>query len=196
MSMPDSVERPEEVRTHSALRAWWLCKVGGYRLKLQIKSEPVPTVFRSIRFKKTWVLELPGSDEGSNETPTIEQNEPRIENKSFKQCSVCSFSWPTRASLLSDANIQIIGYQVHFEQLLTGLFLFDHSCGGTIAFEASHFQDLYDGPIFAEPLTGSDECPGYCLYESQLLPCPAECECAYVREIIQVVNNWPEAKRD
>jgi len=191
----DITERCGEVRTHSALRAWWLCKARGYRIKLQVKSDPVPTAFRRIRYKKTWVLELPASAKGSNEKPTTEQNAPRLENEGFKRCSVCGFLWPTRASLLSDVNVQIIGYRAHFEQLLTGLFLFNHSCGNTIALEASHFQDLYEGPVFAEPLTGSDACPGYCLYENELLPCPAECECAYVREIIQVVKNWPEAER-
>ncbi len=193
-STPDVPEKRGEVRTHSALRAWWLRKCRGYRLKVQVKSDPVPTAFRRIRYKKMWVLELSASDKGSNEKPTTEQDEPRPENEGFKRCSVCGFVWPTRASLLSDVNVQIIAYQVHFEELLTGLFLFDHSCGGTFAFEASHFQDLYDGLMFAEPLTGSDACQGYCLYESELRPCPAECECAYVREIIQIVKNWPKAR--
>ena len=163
-------------------------------LKIQVKSNPVLTAFRRIRYKKTWVLEHPASDKSSSEEPTIEQDEPRLENECFKQCDVCGFVWPTRDSLLSDVGVHITGYQAHFAQLLAGLFLFNHLCDGTFAIEASHFQDLYDGPIFAEPLTGTDACPEYCLYATVLLPCPAECECAYVREIIQIVKNWPKAE--
>jgi len=195
MPTPDITEKRGEVVTRSALQAWWLRRVKGYRLKLQVKSDPVPTLFRFIRYKKKWVLELPESDKGINDKPTVEPEEPPLENQGFKRCNVCGFLWPTRASLLSDANVQIIGYQVQFEQLLAGLFLFNHSCGETFAFEASYFQDLYDGPIFTESCAGSDVCPEYCLYEDELRPCPAECECAYVREIIQVVKNWPKAER-
>jgi hypothetical protein len=45
-----------------------------------------------------------------------------------------------------------------------------------------------------ERKTGTEECPGYCLHQDELQPCPARCECAYVREIIQIIRNWP--KRD
>ena len=40
------------------------------------------------------------------------------------------------------------------------------------------------------------ECPEFCLHKSELRPCPAKCECAYVREIIQVIKDWPKKKRD
>lgn len=39
---------------------------------------------------------------------------------------------------------------------------------------------------------GTDECPGYCLHEDELKPCDAECECAYAREIVQLVKAWPK----
>ena len=181
----DTSKTRREIRTHSALRAWWLCKIKGYRLKHRMRSEPVATVFRRVRYKKTWVLGL----------PAIEPEEPQLENEAFKRCSACGFLWSTRASLLSDPDLRIIGYQARFEQLLAGIFLFNHSCGGTLAFEASVFQDLYDGLMFEEPLTGTDACPEYCLYADELRPCPAECECAYVREILQIVKNWPKDDR-
>lgn len=107
----------------------------------------------------------------------------------FKECSVCNFQWPLRKEFLRDPNIEIIGYQVHFEELTEGLFLFNHSCKGTLAITAKEFNDLYDGPIFAERATGSDDCPGHCLHQNDLDPCPAKCECAYVREIIQVIKH-------
>ena len=41
----------------------------------------------------------------------------------FKKCTVCDFEWALRDDFLSDRNIEIIGYQVHFEELAEGLFL-------------------------------------------------------------------------
>jgi hypothetical protein len=111
-------------------------------------------------------------------------------NAVFKKCSLCDFVWSLRDDFLRDPNIEIIGYQVHFEELKEGFFLFNHSCKGTLTIPVVEFIDLYDGPIFKERVTGSEDCPGYCLYEEELGPCPAKCECAYIREIIQVVKNY------
>lgn len=115
---------------------------------------------------------------------------PVDENTFFKECSVCDFKWPLRDEFLKDPNIEIIGYQVHFEELAEGLFLFNHSCKGTLAIIANEFKDLYDGPIFSERATGSDDCPGHCLHQKDLDPCPVKCECAYVREIIQAIKHY------
>ena len=57
------------------------------------------------------------------------------------------------------------------------------------------FQDLYSGEIFVERATGSAQCPGHCLHQDNLLPCPARCECAYVREVMQIIRQWPKAGR-
>lgn len=86
----------------------------------------------------------------------------------------------------------MIGYQVHFDELVAGLFLFDHNCGTTFSIQAGSFQDLYDGPMFIEKLTGTEECGGHCLHKDDLRPCPAKCECAYVRKIMQVILSWPK----
>jgi len=106
----------------------------------------------------------------------------------FNVCPNCNFVWDNRADFLDDSEVTIIGYQVHFKMLETGLFLFNHSCKGTFSLEVSAFNDLYDGPVFVERATGSDSCPGHCLHESLLEPCPAQCECAYVREIIRLLQ--------
>ncbi len=114
-------------------------------------------------------------------------------NSIFKKCPVCAFELATRDSLLKDRNIEIIGYQAHFEELTSGLFLFNHLfCKGTFALQAGFFKDLYKDVIFSERATGSKECPGHCLHEDELGPCPANCECAYVREIIQLIKIWPK----
>lgn len=86
----------------------------------------------------------------------------------------------------------MIGYQVDFDELMAGLFLFNHICGTTLAAKADDFQDQYDGPIFTERLIGTKGCEGHCLHKDDLRPCPAKCECAYVREIVQVILNWPK----
>ena len=111
----------------------------------------------------------------------------------FKRCPNCGFEWSSRDDFLSDPRLRVIGYQVNFQSLDAGIFLFNHKCNGTLAIPLEQFKDLYDGPIFTERATGSDDCPGFCLYEDRLEPCPARCECAYVREILQIVREWPKA---
>jgi hypothetical protein len=109
----------------------------------------------------------------------------------FAQCTLCQSAWKTRADFLADPHLKIIGYQVAFTDLAAGFFLFNHSCGTTLARPVAEFQDLYDGPLFASRATGSEECPGYCLRQEDLRGCPAECECASVRAIIQIILAWP-----
>jgi hypothetical protein len=110
----------------------------------------------------------------------------------FKRCSKCGFVWPERAAFLSDPDLRMIGYQVDFEELTAGLFLFNHVCGTSLAISANDFQDLYGGPVFTERLNGTKKCDGHCLHKDDLSPCPAKCECAYVREIVQVILEWPK----
>ena len=110
----------------------------------------------------------------------------------FKICPSCGYVWDTRELFLSDPDLSIIGYQADFRTLEMGLLLFNHRCKSTLAVKAGMFRDLYDGTVYPERKTGSDDCPAYCLNESQLAPCPASCECAYVREIIDRINYWPK----
>ena len=111
----------------------------------------------------------------------------------FKTCPLCSKIWPTREEFLSDDDLDLIGYQVDFEELTLGLFLFNHSvCKTTLAIRAGLLKDLYIGPVFKHRRTGQKDCPGYCLKRTQLAGCPAECECAWVRELLQVIRRWPK----
>jgi len=109
----------------------------------------------------------------------------------FKTCPNCGFGWPTREAFLDDPALELIGYQVNFQKLKLGCFLFNHSCKATLALHANAFWDLYQGAFFQERATGSDQCPAYCLHQDVLDPCHAKCECAFVREILQVIKNWP-----
>ena len=111
----------------------------------------------------------------------------------FKVCPLCCLVWQTRDEFLADTTVELIGYQVHFTDLKLGYFMFNHdACGTTMALVAEKFSDMYPGEPFQKRLTGSDACPAYCLHEDELDPCPAACECSYVRDIIQTIRTWPK----
>ena len=113
--------------------------------------------------------------------------------QAFKECPCCGKPWLTREMFLSDPAIEIVGYQVTFNELELGYFLFNHlvdDCGTTMAVEAGDFKDLYNGPIYSNPLTNTEQCLEYCLNKYDLRPCTAECVCAWTREIIQIILHW------
>lgn len=111
----------------------------------------------------------------------------------FKRCPLCGATWPDRDSFLRDSELKLIGYQADFSRLELGLLLFNHVCSTTLSLKVAAFKDLYDGPVFKERKTGNPECLGLCLKRSELAPCPAKCECAYVREIMRMIQGWGKA---
>ena len=112
----------------------------------------------------------------------------------YKRCPSCGFQWLDRDDLLSDENIVLVGYQINFMRLEAGIVLFNHSCKGTLALSAVDFTDLYDGAVFERKVLGTDSCPGHCLHEEDFRPCPVECECGYVRNILHKIKNWPKRR--
>lgn len=111
--------------------------------------------------------------------------------ETYKECG-CGTSWEGRETFLTSKDVEIVGYQVNFKALTAGLFLFNHNtCGSTLAISASDFEDLYDGPVFRERQTGKEDCPGHCLHDHELSSCPVDCECAWVRQVVQTIKNWP-----
>lgn len=109
----------------------------------------------------------------------------------FKVCSMCGKVWRSRQDFLADEDIICIGYQVEFRDLEFGLFQFNHvTCRTTLAISASRFTDLHTGPVFEAQLTGTAECPGYCLRQDELRPCPARCSCAFVRGVLERLVHW------
>ena len=111
------------------------------------------------------------------------------EQKNFKVCTFCGAPWATREEFIKDPELELVGYQSNFNNLEAGLFLFNHSCGTTIAIPVEKFTDLYNGPIFSEAKTGSDECLGLCKQRRNLQACPVKCECAWVREVLQILKS-------
>jgi hypothetical protein len=111
----------------------------------------------------------------------------------FATCSMCHEVWMDREGFLSDPRVDVVGYQANFDDLEAGLFLFNHAkrgCESTLAVEVGRFEGLAPGPIYKESLHGTDECPDYCLRQEELRSCPLPCECAYVRDVLQVMRNW------
>ncbi len=105
----------------------------------------------------------------------------------FKKCNACGEQWEERMDFLSDENLQLIGYQVDFENVQNGLFLFNHTCGTTLAIPVWKFLDLYSGPKYTDATTGGEECPRHCLDVKNLEPCAAPCIYAHVREIMHII---------
>ena len=110
----------------------------------------------------------------------------------FKKCGSCGVSWPTRVAFVSDPQVLLVGYQPNFVFLEKGLFLFNHTCESTLSIDVAAFSDLYDGPMFVEKRTGQPGCPGYCLHRTELRPCPEQCECAYVRHVLDYLKYVPK----
>lgn len=109
----------------------------------------------------------------------------------FKACTLCGHAWEKRKDLLEDPGVRVVGYMSNFEELELGLFLFNHTgCGTTFGIHAKEFVDLYEGDVFEQRLTNSDACPAYCGNKEELMPCPAKCECAYVRDVLHRIANW------
>jgi hypothetical protein len=112
----------------------------------------------------------------------------------FKVCTLCGETWKSREAFLADPCVRVIGYQAHFQDLEAGLFLFNHdACRTTLAIDVSRFTDLRRGPTFTARKTETEDCPGYCLHKGELRPCPAECECAHVRDVLDTVARWEKA---
>ncbi|MCK5850308.1 MAG: hypothetical protein KAH23_05280 [Kiritimatiellae bacterium] len=111
----------------------------------------------------------------------------------FKTCTLCHTTWLSRDDFLSDSSVELIGYQVDFEELVAGFFLLNHDCGTTLTVSVAELKELYAGPVFETRRTGTDDCPGHCLRKDDLEPCSAKCECVFVRDIIQIVKNWPKS---
>ena len=111
----------------------------------------------------------------------------------FKTCTNCHEQWGGLDAFLQDPMIELVGYMPTFDDLLQGLFLFNHRCGTTLACQVALFEHLYDGPVYEIRRTGELECPDYCMRETDLSSCPTKCSCAFVRETLQIIKQWPKA---
>jgi len=113
----------------------------------------------------------------------------------FKTCNNCETQWESMPAFLQDPSIQLVGYMPTFDELTEGLFLFNHCCGTTLACNVDQFVHLYEGPIYQTNYRGGDGCPGHCLHKTDLAPCPQRCSCAFVRETLGIIKQWPKYRR-
>jgi hypothetical protein len=110
----------------------------------------------------------------------------------FKTCPCCGETWETQRSFVVDQSLRLNGYMADFEELELGLLMFTHDdkddkCGSTMALHVQDFMNLYRGPVYEERRMGKEDCPRYCLDKENLQRCNAACECAYVRDLIQII---------
>lgn len=111
----------------------------------------------------------------------------------FKICTLCEYTWETRNEFLQDDTVILAGYQVNFERPEDGVLIFNHKipeCGTSLGLSPSLFKDMYEGPKYRERLHGTERCPGFCLHEELLGPCPEKCACAWVRGIVEIVARY------
>ena len=118
-----------------------------------------------------------------------------MDGAAFKTCRVCEKTWDSREEFIADVEVSTIGYQENVVNLEKGLFLFNHSCDGTLSIPVQAFSDLYMGPIVTQRKAGTEVCPGHCLHGTDLRPCPVECECNFVRVILQVLINTEKSQK-
>jgi len=116
-----------------------------------------------------------------------------MEKNMFKKCPTCGFEWNDLDAFIDDPEAELIGYQVNFAHLEEGFLLFNHSCGTTMSCRVGDFWELRGGPVFTECAMGTDECSGACLRPRDLSPCPAQCECVYVRDIMRIIQERKES---
>jgi hypothetical protein len=119
------------------------------------------------------------------------QNDYLALHACFKKCHNCGCEWESRDQFLSDADIQLIGYQVNFREIALGLVYFNHACMGTLTIPAYYFVDLYHGPVFEKHQKIADDRPEYCFRKDEIKPCPEQCECAFIKGVLQVIKYWP-----
>ena len=112
----------------------------------------------------------------------------------FKICTNCEEQWGSLDAFIQDPTVELVGYMPTFDELLNGLILFNHDCGTTLACQVTLFEHLYDGPVYQIRKTGEPECPGYCLDKTDFSPCPNKCSCAFVRETLQIIKQWPKSE--
>ena len=102
---------------------------------------------------------------------------------------MCNHIWHNRKQFLSDKKIVITGYMANPTDLELGIFTFNHLvCQGTLSIRAGYFLDLYEQEIYNKSQYGSPVCLGKCQAPDNLDSCPVECECAYVRQVIQIIK--------
>ena len=106
---------------------------------------------------------------------------------SFKTCSMCREVWTTPEVFLRGLSLLPIGLIVDFENPYQSLFMFNHSCGTTLAIEASSFRDHFP-LLVGESLARTPGCPLHCVDIHDLESCNQPCRNAELREFLAAMR--------
>lgn len=115
----------------------------------------------------------------------------------FKTCPLCNQHWFTREDFLADPDVVCAGYQVNLDMLHEGLFLFVHTkqeCGTDLAVDVNAFLGLHVGTKYIARKSWTAVCPRHCFDKEDTRPCSEACECAFIRDLLQVILQWPKKK--
>jgi hypothetical protein len=116
-----------------------------------------------------------------------------MSNAPFKVCPTCSKGWNTPDDFLSDPELKLAGYQVNFADLEGGLFYFTHGaghCGTTLAVPAKTFTHLSSRSFLNHRGEKPEGCTELCVRKGSLDPCPTDCECLWVRDVMEAIRGW------
>jgi len=117
----------------------------------------------------------------------------------FKICPNCLEVWQTRDDFLDDSLLHLNGYKADFEKLEYGLFFFTHQkagCHSTLALEVSDFLDLHRGTVCEEPQRYDEKCPRFCREKRKFDQTQDLCECAFAREVCELVKQRRKKDHD
>jgi hypothetical protein len=106
----------------------------------------------------------------------------------FKTCPLCGARWADYREFVTDAALQVEGYQACLPNPDYGMILLTHTvegCRTTLGVMAASLRVLYDGPDWPERKTGLEACQLHCLNPKDLEECTVDCELAWVRHVLQ-----------
>ena len=111
----------------------------------------------------------------------------------FKTCSKCGFVWPERASFLIDPNLRLIGYQADFEELMAGIFLYSTTFAKRLSPLEQTTSKIYTTARCLLKGWKAVTSAGVTVCTKMIYAhIPRNVNVQYVREIVQVILNWPK----
>lgn len=125
----------------------------------------------------------------------MSQNElEKMSDGIFKRCTCCGHVWETRDGFLHDPRVDVIGYQVNFEDKKLGWLYFNHlvpGCATTIAMQMDAFENLVGSPVWE--FMSKPDCSGVCLRADDRAACPSACECEWASGVLQFIRDRKSA---
>ena len=123
----------------------------------------------------------------------------------FKTCLLCNTSWYTVDDFIRDPEVDIIGYQPHPAKTGAGLFIFGHRhCNSSISVRLDALSELQVcltrdaesvyiiGPDMIQESCSTATCFENCLRKTDSANGNLQCECSYVREVMQIIKHLPK----